>query len=203
MSPVPRSQTPPSRLALHAYSGVGGAQELSHALLEMGKLEFQYLLLFAAFVLSKSSSDDRRFNNNTLDSSVNATAINRTVATLNGIFNYYWKTDPNNKNVQFLFVCGQIGEIGTSNAGQCSCYEPKKCVNCYRWWTAILLESVASYGILMNTSNHSHVPDMIFNHSPYNAEWDPTTAYSCTYIDDFLWYGIAYLRVYDWSNVSG
>ncbi len=134
--------------------------------------------------------------------SANSTAANRTRAALDGLFNYYWKADPYNKNIKFLFACGQIGEVGTSNAGQCSCYAPDKCVNCYRWWTAILLESVASYGILMNTKNHSDLPDMIFKHSPYNSDWNPASAYSCTYIDDFLWYGIAYLRVYDWTKVA-
>lgn len=128
-------------------------------------------------------------------------ATSRAEVTLNGIFNYFWKGDPNNKNVKFLFACGQLGETGTSKFSQCSCYNPGSCVNCYRWWTAVLIESVATYGILMNTTNHSAISDIVYKHSPYNSKWDPVA--TCTYVDDFLWYGIAYLRVYDWLQVSG
>lgn len=63
------------------------------------------------------------------------------------------------------------------------------------------LESIATYGIYTNTTNHSEVADVIFDHSPYNAEWNATA--SCTFMDDFSWYGIAYLRVYEWLKVSG
>lgn len=119
---------------------------------------------------------------------------------LNGLFHYYWKPDPVHKRISFFFSCAQIGEIGTSNLKSCSCYNPASCVNCYRWWSAVALESVASYGIYMNTKNHSRVPGMFYAHSPYSADWNATEL--CTYIDDFLWYGIAYLRVYDWLGVS-
>lgn len=127
-------------------------------------------------------------------------ADSRTEATLKGLFNYYWKNDPNNKKIQFLFACGQLGQMGTTNQGQCSCSTPTSCINCYRWWTAIMMESLATYGIHMNSSNHSSVPSVIYAHSPYNGDWNATA--TCTYVDDFLWYGIAYLRVYDWLSVS-
>ena len=138
----------------------------------------------------------------TLNEVVNGTALNRTSVTLNGLFNYYWKTDPYNKGIEFAFACGQIGEMGSTLQSQCSCSVPEQCVNCYRWWTAILMESTASYGILMNTTNHSNIPYMIFKHSPYSSDWAPAQFSGCTHIDDFLWYGIAYLRVYDWLKVS-
>ena len=127
-------------------------------------------------------------------------AQSRCQLTLNGLFDYYWKNDPYHKKIYYLFVCGQIGNLGTSNQGRCSCYAPSSCVNCYRWWTAIMMESVATYGIHMNTSNHSSLPAIIYSHSPYNAKWDASGL--CSYVDDFLWYGIAYLRVYDWLHVS-
>ena len=133
-------------------------------------------------------------------SSLNTNATARATSTLNGIFNYYWKNDPNHKKIQFLFVCGALGDVGTSSSGQCSCYSTENCINCYRWWTAVTMESVATYGVFMNTTNHSQLPGIVFAHSPYNAKWDATA--SCTYVDDFLWYGIAYLRVYDWLQVS-
>ena len=129
-----------------------------------------------------------------------ADAKSRAELTFNGLFNYYWKQDTQHKNIKFLFVCGQLGFVGTSDAGHCSCSTPSACVNCYRWFTGVLVESVATYGIYMNTTNHSDVPDTVYNHSPYNSKWDATSL--CTYIDDFLWYGIAYSRVYDWLKVS-
>ena len=122
----------------------------------------------------------------------------RAKQTINGLFNYYWKHDSTHKNVEFIFVCAQIGSI--SYPGQCECDHPSSCVNCYRWWTAVALESVATYGIYMKSKNHSNIPDTFFKHSPYNADWNATK--SCTFIDDFTWYGIAYLRVYEWLNVS-
>ena len=119
---------------------------------------------------------------------------------MDGLIHYYWKGDPSHKNVKFFFTCAQLGMVGTSHPGQCSCYNPTSCVNCFRWWSAVALESIATYGIYMNTTNYSSIPDVFYKHSPYNANWNATE--SCTYIDDFLWYGIAYLRVYDWLGVS-
>jgi len=132
---------------------------------------------------------------------------NRTVSsqqkaylTLEGIFNYYWKEDPSAAQIKFLFVCGQIGGVGKLHEeSTCTCDEPKSCVNCYRWFDAVTLETIATYGIYMNTKNHSDVPDIVFEHSPYNGNWN-ATAY-CTFIDDFSWYGLAYLRVYEWLKV--
>ena len=125
-------------------------------------------------------------------------ASTRAQLALQGLFDYYWKTDPAHKDISFFFACGQIGEQGASSPGQCSCTNPSSCVECYRWWSAVALESVATYGIYMNTTNHSSIADMTFDHSPYNSNWQPNNAF----IDDFLWYGIAYLRVYEWLNVS-
>ena len=119
---------------------------------------------------------------------------------LSGLVDYYWKGDPKHKRVKFFFSCSQTGGLGTSNTGRCSCYNPSSCVNCFRWWNAVALESVATYGIYMNTTNHSTFSVMHYRHSPYNAEWNATE--SCTYVDDFLWYGLAYLRVYEWLGVS-
>lgn len=124
----------------------------------------------------------------------------RAQVTLEGFFHYFWKRDQNDKSIEFFFSCAQIGGDGTPKVDQCSCDKPSSCVHCYRWWMAVALESVASYGMYMNTTNHSSVSDMLYNHSPYNAKWNATAA--CTYIDDFLWYGIAYLRVYEWLGVS-
>ena len=128
----------------------------------------------------------------------NTSAAFRAQQTLNGLFNYYWKHDSTHSKVQFIFVCAQIGTPAAP--GKCTCTHPKPCLDCYRWWSAVALESVATYGIYTNSTNHSAVPDMFYTHSPYNADWNATAA--CTYIDDFTWYGIAYLRVYEWLKVS-
>lgn len=124
----------------------------------------------------------------------------RAELTLNGLFHYFWKSDPKSGNIRFFFACGQIGGAGGENASQCSCVQPDSCTNCYRWWDALAMESVASYGIYMSTKNHSDIADLIFSHSPYNNKFDG--AHVCTYVDDFVWYGLAYLRFYEWLGVS-
>ena len=126
----------------------------------------------------------------------------RTQQTLNGLMEYYWRHDPMTKNISFFFACGQIGGQGSSaDWSKCSCVNPDSCVNCYRWWDAVAMESLATYAIATNTSNHSDIPALVFDHSPYNGNWDGVNSY--TFIDDFAWYGMAYLRVYEWLNVSG
>lgn len=131
-------------------------------------------------------------------STSNTDAKTRAQQTLGGFFDYYWKEDPTHTDVKFFFSCGQIGQQGVKTADQCICTNPSSCVSCYRWWSAVALESIATYGIYMNTTNYSNVADVTFDHSPYNSDWQPENAF----IDDFLWYGITYLRVYEWLNVS-
>ena len=121
--------------------------------------------------------------------------------TYQGLLHYYWRHDPASKAIGFFFACGQVGGYGKPDAwNKCGCYTPKACTNCYRWWDAVALESVANYGIYTGNKKDSHIPDAIFPHSPYNAEWNATK--DCTFIDDFSWYGIAYLRVYEWLKVT-
>ena len=129
-------------------------------------------------------------------------ALTRTEQTLQGLFQYYWRSDPaqNHENIKFFFACAQVGGIGyMGNIYQCSCGNPDSCVSCYRWYDAITLESLATYGIYTNSTNNSGVADIMYAHSPYNAKWDASAA--CIWIDDFSWYGLAYLRVYEWLKV--
>ena len=132
--------------------------------------------------------------------STSANASTRVDQTLRGLFHYYWRNDPRKKHVQFFFACGQIGGGGTGSLGACSCLNPSACVYCYRWWDAVALESVATHGIYSKAKNYSKIASTIFAHSPYNANWNATI--TCTFIDDFSWYGIAYLRVYEWLKVN-
>ena len=150
-----------------------------------------FILLSAALVSRAEGAANIR--------STSTNVSTRVEQTLNGLFHYYWRSDPYRKNVQFFFACGQIGGGETSDYGTCSCDNPTACTFCYRWWDAIALESVATHGIYTNTKNHSQIASTIFAHSPYNADWNATAA--CTNIDDFSWYGIAYLRVYEWLKV--
>lgn len=128
-------------------------------------------------------------------------ALTRTEQALQGLFEYYWRSDPVSKNIKFFFACAQVGgNGGLGNLYQCTCGNPDSCVNCYRWYDAITLESLATYGIYTNTTNNSEVADIMFAHSPYNAKWNAQAA--CIWIDDFSWYGIAYLRVFEWLKAS-
>ena len=129
------------------------------------------------------------------------TASMRAQQTLHGLLEYYWSHDPAAKDVSFFFACGQIGAQGSpADWTKCSCYNQQSCLNCYRWWDAIAIESLATYGMYTNTTNHSSIPQSVFDHSPYNGDW---SASAHTFVDDFAWYGMAYLRVYEWLNVSG
>lgn len=155
-------------------------------------------LLFCCTVFCFAFSGQVAAGNEFHSKANTSAALYRADQTLQGLFHYYWKQDSTYEDVRFFFVCAQIGT--SYNDGSCTCLDPHSCVDCYRWWTGVTLESVATYGIYRNTSNHSSVPEVIFSHSPYNADWNATAA--CTFIDDFAWYGIAYLRVYEWLNVS-
>ena len=154
--------------------------------------QFTLHLLTASSLLQLTPSDNNRAG--AVD------AATRAELTLTGLFHYFWKSDSRAKDIQFLFACGQIGGAGSTHLSQCSCDHPDSCTNCYRWWDAIAMESMASYGIFTNTKNHSDIADAIFAHSPYNNKFDGSNL--CTYVDDFVWYGIAYLRLYEWLGVS-
>ena len=126
-------------------------------------------------------------------------ADSRALQTLQGLMDYYWNQDTRNKDIKFFFSCGQIG--GTNGIGwkKCRCINEESCIQCYRWWDAVSVESIATYGLYADTTNNSYVPDIVFNHSPYNGNWDGVNYF--TFVDDFAWFGIAYLRVFDWLKV--
>ncbi len=161
-------------------------------------LAFLFLMMSLPALCWNSFSQPDSFESPHSYSSIAGT---RAYQAVEGLFNFYWKADPLASEIKFVFVCGQVGGWGKPHSqSQCSCNHPKSCVNCYRWYDAVGLETVATYGIYMNTSNHSGMAETIYDHSPYNGEWNATA--TCTYIDDFSWYGIAYLRVYEWLKVT-
>ena len=132
-------------------------------------------------------------------SSPSASPESRVQEAIDGLFEYFWSNDPQDSSIGFFFACGEIGGLGpyAKNWTECSCDSPDYCPGCYRWWDATILESIADHGIFNKTTQRASVADNFFAHSPYNSHWS-----SCTYIDDFLWYGITYLKVYEWIDVS-
>ena len=129
-----------------------------------------------------------------------------------------------NTAATYFFVCGQIGGTGpagtTVQPDQCLCESdwPFGCTNCYRWWTAVAIEAMASYAIakeLKPPSQHAataaaaatqpteaemilHAIESAWTHAPYNAYWNATE--HGTWVDDFAWYGLAYMRAHDWTG---
>ena len=122
--------------------------------------------------------------------------------TLQGFMRYFWRHDPSNKSVGFFFACGQIGGSGVP-WNECTCdtsdNQQGRCLTCYRWWDAIGVEAIANYGIYTNSKAYDYILEAIFPSSPYNGNWNATSY--CTFVDDFAWYGIAYLRAYEWLKV--
>ena len=157
----------------------------------LGVYLFLFTLLASILICRGEDGADLR--------SISTNASTRVDQTLQGLLHYFWRNDPQRKHVQFFFACGQIGGGNTYNYATCSCLNPDVCVYCYRWWDAVALESIATYGIYTNSKAYSNIPSTIFAHSPYNADWNATEV--CTFIDDFSWYGLAYLRVYEWLKV--
>ena len=125
-------------------------------------------------------------------------ATYRVEQTLGGLFSYYWQHDTNNDEAGFFFDCAQIGTVDEPK--HCTCQNPKSCTSCYRWWDAVALEAIANHGIYTNTKANASVADAFWTYSPYNQHWDGLCDY--TYVGDFIWYSMAYLRVYEWLNVS-
>ena len=117
-------------------------------------------------------------------------------ASVDGLFAYWWRSNVSANVTGFFFSCGQIG--GTPPGGtpwdECKCDNAETCTNCYRWWDAVALEALASRGILFNTSEHAAMARTFLDHSPYNGDFP----LNCSYVDDFAWYLLAYIRVFEW-----
>jgi hypothetical protein len=115
-----------------------------------------------------------------------------------------------NHNASFFFACGQIGGMGGVTGGECACEAEGGfgCTNCYRWWSAVALESLADYAIAAGHAPKGpglgatimHAAESSWAHAPYNAAWNAVA--KPVYVDDFAWYALAYLRVSDWSGAD-
>ena len=150
---------------------------------------FAIVLLAFQQVLSRSSESPKLSDLHQV--------IQRANQTLQGLFHYYWEQDQGgiDQNIKFFFVCGQIGE----GSDGCYCSSTKPCLECYRWWDAVALESISSFGVLTNSTSYANTADIFYTYAPYNSQWNATE--QCTFVDDFAWYAIAYLRVYEWLKV--
>uniref|UniRef100_A0A1X7UL71 SMB domain-containing protein n=1 Tax=Amphimedon queenslandica TaxID=400682 RepID=A0A1X7UL71_AMPQE len=154
------------------------------------------LLLVLSFSFSSLPSSKKTEGSHGTNTAL-PNATTRATEALDGLLYYFWEHDPKAKKIGFFFSCGQIGGWGGNEVWtQCSCNTRDACTDCYRWWDAVSLESIATYGIYTKSNRNATVPSTIYAHSPYNEKWNATAI--CTFIDDFLWYGIAYLRVYEW-----
>jgi predicted alpha-1,6-mannanase (GH76 family) len=96
-----------------------------------------------------------------------------------GLQNYYYNPDG------FWSMCGQTGF-------NCKCDTIGKCFNCYRWNTAVILETIVDFEILFNDYTYRKLPDIILSNTPY------TTNLKKGFVDDCLWFVLAYIRVYEW-----
>ena len=144
------------------------------------------------------------------------TPLERATAAVDGLFEYYQRRDPKASAppATFFFACGQIGGSAPDwllpiSANECACEsgDSYACVNCYRWWSAVALESLASYAIASGVTPADSAGARIieaaqstWEHAPYNGFWNATE--HPTWVDDFAWYGLAYMRVYDWTGDS-
>ena len=113
---------------------------------------------------------------------------------------------------QFYFSCGQMGGLApygqTTSVYTCLCESdwPYDCTNCYRWWSAVALEASINFcmakGLTPSAtgicSKVHKTAESMWTHSPYNGYWDVKR--KDVYVDDFSWYALAYLKVYDWTG---
>lgn len=116
-----------------------------------------------------------------------------------------------NTAATYFFACGQAGGSAAPRVpvtpAQCKCVSdwPSACENCYRWWSAVSLEAMVNYAIAAALPPESagyqqtlRTAESVFSHAPYNAEWNATA--HPTWVDDFAWYGLAYMRVHEWTG---
>ena len=120
-----------------------------------------------------------------------------------------------NTPAQFFFSCGQMGGLAPFGAScsvdTCLCESDwaYSCTNCFRWFSALAMESSVNYCMELGRSPNStgvcgQVHDAAVSmwlHSPYNGYWDG--GHHPVYVDDFAWYALAYLRVYAWTGDRG
>ena len=111
----------------------------------------------------------------------------------------------------FFFACGQVGGSAAPDVpvlpSQCACVSdwPRACENCYRWWSAVSLEAMVNFAIAADLPSSSDdyqrtlsAAESMHLHAPYDAGWNATQ--HPTWIDDFAWYGLAYMRVHEWTG---
>eukprot|EP00966_Prymnesium_polylepis_P287972 6651139-Prymnesium_polylepis.2 len=125
---------------------------------------------------------------------IDAARINHSI---DGLFSLWWVHSTNKSKHQpgFFFSCGQIGATGTPDWHSCRC-DKYPCENCYRWWDALALESLANHGIWLGgtpVAQHEAAARTVLAHSPYAPSWGG----KCPYIDDFAWFLLAYIRIYE------
>ena len=123
----------------------------------------------------------------------------RANATIAGLQRYYF-----NSTMGTYLCCGQTGGAGGAGSNfSCSCErtDMSDCLNCYRWWAAQGLQvfiEAEKLGIIDEATVHG-VAEKVLAHSPYEWRFGKTMPWA--YIDDYAWYVLALLAVYDLSLI--
>ena len=95
--------------------------------------------------------------------------------------------------------CGQNGGLGHAPSSfECKCESGPFCKNCYRWWNAVAVQSLITWSQAMPSAvprNETiRLIETMRAHSPYTTRADPAWGY----IDDYLWYVLLWMDVYEW-----
>mmetsp|Transcript_98234 Transcript_98234/g.311634 ORF Transcript_98234/g.311634 Transcript_98234/m.311634 type:complete len:483 (-) Transcript_98234:9-1457(-) len=119
-------------------------------------------------------------------------------ATFRGLEWYYW-----NASGGTWSCCGQNGGGGGVGRFGCACdrADGRDCLNCYRWWGAQVLQALVQQGSAQSAPDYlyalvSGLAETMLTQSPYNAAFGRGTSWA--YVDDYLWYVLAFLSTYEW-----
>lgn len=126
-----------------------------------------------------------------------ATSRARVDAAWGGLSAYF--ADP---TAHFWKSCGQNGGNGAGvDPFNCACEAADSfCVNCYRWWMAVTVQSLVGLNQAVPghpTRNASlDLAAFFYDRSPFTARASPSWAY----IDDYLWYVLMWLDLHAWTG---
>ena len=123
-------------------------------------------------------------------------ADERINATIAGLQRYYLNATGN-----YYTCCGQTGGSGGAAPFGCACgrADLANCLHCYRWWATQGLQAfieaerlgVIERGLVLSTA------EAMLAHSPYNKDFGSTMPW--VYIDDYAWYVLVFLRMFEWN----
>jgi len=120
----------------------------------------------------------------------------RVSASWDGLQRYFF-----NETGGFWKSCGQTGGAGGAvDNFNCEC-EAGFCTNCYRWWMVPIVQSL----VQLNAAGHEQMRNATLSLTESMWALSPYTTrryVSWAYIDDYLWFVLMWLDVYDWLGDS-